>query len=246
MHNLTIYPNTVLFSKPFPRPIKAEITNDVVLYMPLFAYGLEHTNDLIEDLSFYGNNGTRYGTVPKDKGWSFDGVDDYILIPDSASIQDIKPITLVAWVYPKTDGGSDRGIIFFHRGGSVLRIDTPWQTNSLLYQRQYTTNAVYRVTVANVVEMNKWQCFAATWDGGIDASGIHIYKNAVEQSYSGSMTPIGETYQSDAGMDKMIGNNPTNTFGWDGLIGELIIYKKVLSQSQLKEIFELTRGRYGV
>jgi hypothetical protein len=81
--------------------------------------------------------------------------------------------------------------------------------------------------LAGTVEFNKWQHVAAVMDG----SKGYIYKNGVLQGSISTATPLPAT-----AYNVIIGNNPTNVRDFYGLIGEVRIYNRALSD---KEIYTL-------
>ena len=77
-------------------------TVDLVLDLPLN----ETVGDVAYDQTVYENNGTVSGAVIIDgkyaKARSFDGVDDYITVPDDDSL-DVEQLTLEMWMYPEPE-----------------------------------------------------------------------------------------------------------------------------------------------
>ena len=73
--------------------------SDLVLYMDFD----RETDNLVEDLSKYNNYGTIHGATWVEgkfgKALSFDGVDDYVEVPDSESLKPTTQITVTGWVY---------------------------------------------------------------------------------------------------------------------------------------------------
>jgi hypothetical protein len=178
--------------------------------------------------SGYGNNGTllngptwvdgRYG-----KALSFDGVNDYVEVTQSSSLDIANSVSVTAWVYPKAfpasgiilsrwyDGTNpDRGIVLHLMPGSYHFgvIDD----NNHLY-------------VPFSFEINKWYYLAATWDGSVSKA----YVNGVEigsRSTSGSFT----NQNLNLGIGSDI--NPINEH-FNGTIDEVMIYNRALSEEEV-------------
>lgn len=95
-----------------------DITNGLVGYWKLD----EGTGTTIADSSGYGSHGTATGMTwdtDSQRGvcGSFDGVDDYVTIPDSTgtNIEGSRSVSLSVWIYPITQDGGSNYIIFKHR-----------------------------------------------------------------------------------------------------------------------------------
>src|SRR5205807_9823991 len=86
---------------------------------PVLSYDMENltADGWMKDLSGHGNHGTINGSVDVSgkvgRARQFDGIDDYIEVPDSSSLHPTGAITIAAWVYLQAD----------HTGGSPTMID---------------------------------------------------------------------------------------------------------------------------
>src|SRR5262249_11374212 len=96
--------------------------------------------------------------------------------------------------------------------------------------------AAIRNSTAAVV-LNQWQHVAVTWDGGMDASNIHIFINGVAADSTSGLTNGSGVPISDAGTPLTIGNRPVdNARGFNGSIDDVRIYNGVLTQAQIQAI----------
>jgi hypothetical protein len=163
-------------------------------------------------------------------GMSFDGVDDYIQVSNSPSLNPIR-ITILAWVFP-----IDWGPSFYPRIVSKESNTTLDQYVLLMDKTSGKFRLVWNKTgaghdlAAGTVEFNKWQCVAGVMDG----SKGYIYKDGVLQGSISTETSIPVT-----NYNVIIGNNSTNVREFYGLIDEVLIYNRDLSP---KEIQLLMKG----
>lgn len=188
----------------------------------------EGTGAVAGDSSGNNNNGTlqngptwvygKYG-----KALSFDGVNDYVEVTQSSSLDIANSVSVTAWVYPRAfpasgiilsrwyDGTEpDRGIVLHLMPGSYHFgvIDD----NNHLY-------------VPFSFEINKWYYLAATWNGSVSRA----YVNGIEignRSTSGSFT----NQNLNLGIGSDI--NPINSH-FNGTIDEVMIYNRALSEEEV-------------
>ncbi|UCG68656.1 MAG: hypothetical protein JSV09_12745 [Thermoplasmata archaeon] len=91
----------------------------------------EGSGNSITDETNNQNHGTKYGATWTSSGkfcnaLSFDGVDDYVEVPDDPSLDITSEITIEAWIYPRSidDGLYHRVVDKFYGGtGYALRIE---------------------------------------------------------------------------------------------------------------------------
>ncbi len=204
------------------------------------------------DASGYGNTGTltymntagnatsgwnstacKYGSCLK-----FDGVDDYVAVPNSASLNITDAITAEAWIYPRNWTSNDfrvvgKGNVFWLTKYSStgfnphIRVDNAWQFLSS------STN----------LDLNQWQHVAITYDSVTRV--FKGYKNGVE---IGSVTLSGlSTYKLDSNTNKiLIGTeSETNpTYPTNGTIDEVRIYNRALSADEIKAEYLTGASKY--
>jgi hypothetical protein len=175
------------------------------------------------DSSVYGRNGTAHNgadfssnTRIGSHSGSFDGVNDYMIAPVNGSA--LQSLSVEMWVMRKAD--DSKGIfqwantlsaanpfIYFHDLNGTLRI---------------YLNGDYGLSTN--IEMNNWHHLALTNDGSV----WKLYKDgALIDSYTG-----GKTYQQNAA-SIYLGNGYHGY--WNGLIDEVTIYNRTLSEEEILE-----------
>ena len=200
------------------------------------------------DSSGNGNNGTLGSTAGADADdptWAcvnggyalnFDGTDDLVNAGSAASLDDLGPITISAWIKPDVAGTnalmhvmskSDTG-----SGRWMMEIDNTGENDALEFNKDFDSTDVFRVSSDSTIAYDVWQHVAATWDGSGTAANIHLYKNGLETSYqttnNGSATPL-----TDAALPFVIGNRGDGTDPFYGLIDDVRVYNSVLSSGEI-------------
>ena len=118
----------------------------------------------------------------------FDGADDYVDCGSDASLDNLGPLTVEAWIYPRTIG-EGYGRIYEKVGGAVFYLS---DTNSIHFAARYQTTDMDNRCVNNLIIMNTWQHVAVTWDGSSDPANVHIYVNGTEATYAQSTEHVGD------------------------------------------------------
>ncbi|HVW66654.1 MAG TPA: LamG-like jellyroll fold domain-containing protein [Candidatus Peribacteraceae bacterium] len=197
-------------------------------------------SSIARDSSGNGNNGTLTNgptwstSVPNTrfydpKSLHFDGVDDYVSVPDSSALQLSNHLTVATWV-KSTTAGSDIGII---------RKDTQIGTRYLwglayisgVIQAQYYNGTVYRVS-SSTANDNVWRHAVMT----INGTTMTLYINGVSQ---GTATISGTQGIPTGEMD--IGAEPpaigiSRTSYMIGSLDDVRIYNRALSASEVSHL----------
>ena len=203
-------------------------TNNLAAYLPL-------NGDLL-DKSGNGNNGINYGAIQLagkiNQGLSFDGIDDYIQIADSTSLDIVNQITVEGWIKPdsfsqrQTIAGKWRDINGANERGYLLTIGTDGVPHFYIS----TTGIDYIDAKSFAISAGQWHHLVGTYDG-ID---IKLFVDGVLLD----TTPkIGSIYSNNESL--LIGA----TDGWggttrkftNGIIDEVKIYNRALSSDEVIE-----------
>ncbi len=194
-----------------------------------------------------GNNGAiTNGPMPGigmvGQGLSFDGVDDCVIIANSASIQNLGPMTVSFWSKFSTTtaagipvgkrDGSNTGAWFIAFSGSSRNINF---TKRL---------GVTRATSNSTLLLYEWAHIVVTWDGSNNGSGINIYQNGTELSYQ---TTVNGTAADDstnnlgigAGLSSGACSSAISPFA--GLIDDVRLYNRVITQDEIKALYNMGR-----
>ena len=196
------------------------------------------------DLSGNGNNGTLFNGVGFDGNMTTDGVDDYIVvgrIPSTGT--STASISWGLWVYPQSTSGNIMSMSQNNpqSGWNMPPIAASGQRfRGKIWSNSYLFSATYN--------LNTWYYVVLVWRYSTTSSerGQFLYVNGELQA---SQTNI--TYSS-SGVDNFmfLGQlNPgaDNTGMFQGKYGMFHIYgNKALTDSEVRQNFNATRGRFGI
>lgn len=169
----------------------------------------------------------------------FDGLNDIVVFPDSASLRDVGPaLSVFSWAKPTAAVTTSRNILSrrdaSNIGGYILH-------NTIANSLQcYVYNATWRAaTAANVYEANKWCYVGFTYDG----AAIRLYKNGQYISVTGAGTggavnPAISTLR--------IGGNNIGSQNWQGYIASAHIYTATLTDAQVLLNYNAQCRRFGL
>ena len=195
------------------------------------AYGFnEGAGPTVGDGSGMGNAGTVQGPVwttagKYGKALSFDGSNDFVTVPDSATLDPGAAMTLEAWVRPTASSGW-RTVLLKENGTGALAYS--------LYSASGTNRPSAWAAVGGgpgsvigtaAVPLNAWTHLAATYDG----SNLRLYVGGVlkvTQANSGSVANTAEPLR--------IGGNAIWSEWFAGQIDEVRVYNKALTVAQIQ------------
>ena len=188
----------------------------------------EGTGTTAADSSGNGNtatlSGATWSTTGKcGKALSFNGTSNYVRVNDSASLHLTTGMTLDAWVN-MTGGGSWRTVIFKERTGGMT-YSLYAQNGSNRPVGQVYVNAEQNAQGTAAVPLNTWTHLATTYDGTTQklfVNGVQVASRA----QTGSII-------SSTGLLK-IGGNAIWSEWFKGLIDDVRIYNRALSQSEIQ------------
>jgi len=184
------------------------------------------------------NNGTLNGFTAT-SGWSsgvfgdcllFDGVNDYIDVPNHSTLAITARITISAWV--RRLGGS---------GGQFQTIVSRWgNTNSYVFiyddtgnQLQVRLSGLSTVTVSRSVsiEDSLWHHASVTYDG----ANITLYLDGLQLGAQTASTGsiIDNSLSLRIGRD----NTGFGTAYWNGQLDAIAIYNRALSASEVSQLY---------
>jgi streptogramin lyase len=161
-------------------------------------------------------------------GISFDGVDDYVEVPDSASLDITDAITIEAWIYYKEyDTYPPRVVaksIGWSGSGTSYHFGVRGSPYNYLETQIATSVAQYGLFGSEVIPLDKWTHITFTYDG----STMRHYVNGIldtEGSASGTINITSSTLK--------IGTLGGRYF--NGTIDEVRIYNRALSSTEIEE-----------
>lgn len=164
---------------------------------------------------------------------SFDG-NDYVEIADNNafSANTTNELTVAAWINPSS-GGANRDIIVKGSGGNYewsIRQNSSNQFQAVVYNSGGSTIGVINTPAFTV----------GTWNHivmilNFTTNNLHVYRNGALAS-TGS---ISGTYTNGTSTVRF-GMRSDNLNPYSGLIDEVRVYNRVLTMSEISEIYDLT------
>lgn len=189
------------------------------------------------DLSGNGNNGTLVNGVgysTNNNGYlTFDGVNDEVQISNSASINPLTN-TLICWARSNTENWNNFGFLMSKRDVFVMHPDQ----NTKDVQYYYRLNNVWQSAMITVTNITIWNMYACTWNG----TSITAYLNG---SFINSQGRTGPLNTSDTGIMTVGSDDGTGRY-MNGNISHVMMYNRALNDTEIRQNFEATRGRYGI
>jgi uncharacterized protein (TIGR02145 family) len=191
------------------------------------------------DVSGYENYAIKLGAVENVIGkyggaLSFNGNSGVYSIGSPTELDNLRPMTMSAWIYPLSYGEGTGSVIFGKTSGSVWVVVLGLNNSNNLVFGHRGENGFYvsNSSESDSIEYNKWQHVVATWDGGVLGSGVNLYINGVLNNGSLGNT---DALLNDSIYSFYVGNNASYSATFDGKIDELKVYNYVRTQKQILE-----------
>jgi hypothetical protein len=213
-----------------PKTVAVTLTVNPPGTGPVGAWGFdEATGTAATDASGRGNNGTISGATRTTSGkigaaLTFDGVNDWVTVPDAASLDLTNRATLEAWVFPTSLGGLWRTALLKEQPGQLVYAlyannDVSRPSGHLFSGADIFTNGTAALA------LNAWSHLAMTWDGTTQ----RLWLNGVQV---GSRA-VGGTLPNSTGVLRFGGNNVWAEW-FAGRLDEIRIYDRALTQTELQ------------
>jgi len=193
-------------------------------------------NDIVD-----GNNGTEYGATYAagrvDQAFSFDGVDDYVEVPDADNLDVSNELTIDAWFYNKGKIDSkmrwQRIIHKNYRKNYEMWIDD--FDRKLSFRIGNGLGPYATLSSGTTIQFDIWYHVAAVYDG----TSMKLYLNGdLSNSMNTSITALGIT--ADPVIIGNVGTDITSFYHnrpFNGLIDEVEIFNRALLQSEIQAIY---------
>jgi len=196
----------------------------------------ERQGNRVYDLSEYQNHGTRYGAQ-----WGrgrigfaldFDGIDDYVEVPHSASLNITDAITIIAWI--RADVA--------HKGGEGVVSKRVWNENYAYSFGRDWSRIIF--TFGNGTAYFEIFTAALSWDTArlymiavtYDRTNVIIYRDDTVVKTEAHTDIIATNTRS-----VVIGKHQIAANWFDGTIDEVCIYNRALSPREIQ-----SRYWYGI
>jgi len=214
------------------------VTNGLVLCLDAASRkSYPGTGNVWRDLSGHGNNGTLTNgpTFSSANAGSivFDGVNDWANFPSSSNYNvGTGDFSIFCWMKSNNKNNYQ----------TILSLDNAANGNGILLYTN-VTNGFLRTWVGNVAQNGSIDITNNAWNyiGIVKFSGsVTHYINSVSNvTFVSSNSVI-------SNQNLRLGSYDGADYMYNGNISQVSIYNKALSQSEIRQNFNATRGRYGI
>jgi hypothetical protein len=193
------------------------------------SYGFDETSGTqVADKSGAGNTASIVGPQRTASGkqggaLTYDGIDDYVTVPDAASLDLTTGMTLEAWVQPTAGGKDWRQAVLKETSGGLAYGLYAFDDSGLSAGFANVSHEV-GAPGASGLPLNAWSHIATTYDG----TALRLYVNgtlAGQRSLTGSM--------KTSSMPLKIGGNAVWGEFFKGQIDSVKVYNRALSAAEL-------------
>lgn len=188
----------------------------------------------------------RWSDKEAENAIEFDGVDDDVLVPDNAAIQNVADngATWSFWINPKSTGGGNFGRVYSKGVFDIYVQDESGGNTSLKFFHQFTgTDGTWALTSRNI-PLNQWTHVVICYDNSSVTNNPIMYINSVAKTVGSGLTettPTG-TRDSDIGDDLHIGSSVSiGSRFFDGSIDNLKIWTTELTAEEAINEYNSTR-----
>ena len=190
----------------------------------------EGSGSVAGDSSGLGNDGTIYGaswvssSPDGSTALSFDGMDDYVEVPDDTSLDITDAITIEAWIRPATTFSTGNFYVIVSKYYNKSGYQFVWHRDGYLYF--YVTDGIAVRSTVTTLNAGRWYHVAVTYQGG--TSSGEIYLDGTDVTYSSSARSF-----TTNGYDLAIGAvAKSHICPFRGDIDEVRIHNRVLDPSE--------------
>jgi hypothetical protein len=182
-----------------------------------------HAFDLVGSNNGTMMNGATYAAGKLGKGFSFDGIDDYVLVPHHSSLSP-STLTVEAWVYMYTTSGL-RNVVFKGDHQYLLIVNS----GRIKFGSKNSSGEYSEFEGSLTVSENTWTHVAITHDGSTKRIYVNGQLDPVTEAQTGLYT--GDTNQLH------IGTQYHFVEWFYGLIDEVQIYNRALTDAEILAIY---------
>jgi PKD repeat protein len=224
------YPNLIAVTAALPTATAPPAASKTSLVGLVAAYDFDGINGLkIADASGTGNLGTIKEAVSITTGHSgnalkFDGVNDWVTINDSASLDPTTGMTLEAWVYPQSLTGGGKTVILKEKSGGEVYALYAREDANLPVSYFNDGGSYHGVFGTKALTLNQWTHLVGTYDGKYQ----RLYVNGSQVAQQAQSSSI----QQSTGELRIGGNSLWSEF-FNGYIDEVRIYNRALTPAEV-------------
>jgi len=190
------------------------------------------------DSSEYGNNGLATGAAQVyggflGQGFSFDGIDDYIMINSSRKYNNLnKSFSVSFWVNKKGEGTGGSIGYFSHRNNSINR---GWAIVNGSNNRISLYNGTYRDSNI-IINNNVWNHVVVV----VNSTNVIFYNNGAFDSFTGFSSG------DDTGVGLIMGRayNDVDNYYLNGTLDDVMIFNRSLTGEEVAALYANSSTKY--
>lgn len=233
-------------------PLKSVKPRDFILDPSLVFYAdlskKDGTSFISDDA--YGHLCTVTGATWGSHGRTFDGTDDKISIPHNVafSFERTNSFSILARINSDVPTSGDiiiskkmqaGGLPHSYAGYSLQLAAGPVLRLDLVHESGVSS---CQVAGSTVIAASTNYFVVATYNGSSAPSGIVLYVNGVAETLTTVTDNLTDTIITTAALN--IGTYDGLDVFWDGLVGDVWIYNRVLMLAEIQHIWQITKWRY--
>ncbi len=200
-----------------------------------------------EDESINDNHGTVHGAIPVDgisgRAFLFDGVDDYLNFGDINNMDRVSQLSISVWFKADdiSDMGTDYRVVVGKNNGDTSRTAIHIRYTKELYFEVGNGINSYAYTSAGTISTGTWYHAVLVFNGSASQNvRLKGYLNSLPLSfdhYSGNFPVTTAANSAFLGLGY---DNQKDHF--EGIIDEVRIYDRVLSEDEIKDLYNNPAG----
>lgn len=159
---------------------------------------------------------------------------DFINAGSGSNINNIKEITITAWIYVNSFGDNGVGYVVSKKRKLLFIVDLEGTKKTFQFNQLHTGFDGRWAAKSNIIDLKQWYHVAVTYDSDYSGNNPKFYLNGEEVEVYEQRNPSGNAYPDNSD-DLLIGDNEKKTGGFDGKIDELKIWNKILTQEEIEK-----------
>jgi hypothetical protein len=215
------------------------------------------------DLMGNGSSGTLTTATLVNGNFQFDGASGSLSFAKNSTLDNVFAGggTVISFVRPNTSGeGGEARVLDTTQSGDAgwyLAVTaTVLGKCSFRFQRNFDVGAGGRWTstqvadpitgvTAPVLNLGPWNCIAVTYDDSSTANDPVMYFNGASTAVTENDAPLGNAI-TDAGNALFLGNRSDDTFTFDGDLGPVLLFDRILSATEVRTVYNLFALRFAL
>ncbi len=206
-----------------------------------YSYNPDNTGSTVwTDVSYTSSGGTLINGASYTGGtMQFDGTNDYVICNTPDVFNLVNDLTLSCWAKPMGNSGVYRVIVGKYYTNNNPTYEMGISNGNKFY---WYGNGVDKYGTTNI-QLNTFYNFVITINSSAKTGVLYI-NGSVEASISGLATQVANNGPLYVGVDAPTGVSEGAFF--NGNVGNVQIYNRALSATEVQQNFNALRGRYGI